>query len=61
MTDVEELVVQGVGGGEGEPAVESGECDITLKVEGGETEFEVRQGDGSTGEEEEAGEGGVEG
>ena len=61
MTDVEELVVQGVGGGEGEPAVESGEGDITLEVEGGETEFEVRQGDGSTGEEEEAGEGGVEG
>ena len=47
--------------GEGEPAIESGKGDVGLEVEGGETEFEVRQGDGSTGEEEEAGEGGVEG
>ncbi len=45
-------MVEGVGRGEGETAVESGEGDVTLEMEGRGPDFEVGLGDGSTGGEE---------
>jgi len=54
-------VVKGVGWGEGETAVESGEDDVTLEMEGREPDFEVYCRDGATGDEKETGEGGIEG
>jgi hypothetical protein len=40
-TDVESLVVEGVGRGEGETAVKSGEGDVGLQMEGREPDFEI--------------------
>ena len=54
-------MVKGVGRGEGETAVESGEGDVTLEMEGREPDFEVCLRDGATGDEKETGEGGIEG
>ena len=40
-TDMEQLMVEGVGWGKGETAVESDEGDVELEVNGREPEFEV--------------------
>jgi hypothetical protein len=55
------LVVEGVGRTEGETAVKSGEGDVALQTEGREPYFEICLGDGTAGDEEETGEGVIEG
>ena len=40
-TDTEQLVVEGVGRGEGETTVQSGESDVVLQMEGRENDFEI--------------------
>ena len=40
-TDAEQLVVEGVGRGEGETTVQSGEGDVALQMEGREPDFEI--------------------
>ena len=53
-------MVESIRWGEGETTVEAGEGEIALKVERGESKFETGLRDGASGEEEEAGEGGIE-
>ena len=52
--------MEGVGRGEGEAAVESGEGDVALEMEGREPDLEICLWDGTTRDEEETGKGGIE-
>ncbi len=54
-------MVEGVGRREGETAVKSVEDDVALQTEGREPYFEICLGDGTVGDEEETGEGVIEG
>ncbi len=46
-TNVEQLVVEGTGRGEGETTVKSGEGEVALQVKGREPDFEMCLGDGT--------------
>ena len=54
------MVMEGVGRGEGEAAVESGEGDVSLEMEGREPDLEICLWDGTARDEEETGKGGIE-